>query len=111
MELSCSEAQGYNNNWPSDITLWIDHKEVGTFTSPGDFGGKRGVRNPIWWSETLTQYGEFYRLVINEDGCFINGEKTSDENLNTLNLSEQIHSANVIGILFDANSEADTIFF
>ena len=54
---ACSEAQGYNNDWPSDITLWINRREVGTFTSAGDFGGTRGAQNPAWWSDTMTQYG------------------------------------------------------
>lgn len=99
---ACSEAQGYNNNWPSDITLWISHKEVGTFTSPGDFGGTRGIRNPVWWSETLTQYGQLYLLTVNEEGCFINGTKTSDETLHTLNLLEDNCICFRIGVKKDA---------
>ena len=42
MELS-SEVPGTNANWPSDITLWVNEIEIGTWTSPGDFGDKRGV--------------------------------------------------------------------
>src|SRR5690606_7400426 len=43
---ACSEAPDYNHDWPSDITLWVNETEVGTWTCPGDFGAKRGVLNP-----------------------------------------------------------------
>ena len=45
----CSEAPLHNDNWPSDITLWINGVEVGTWTCPGDFGGQRGRLTPEWW--------------------------------------------------------------
>ena len=38
----CSDTIYYNNDWPSDITVKINGAEVITFTSPGNFGGKRG---------------------------------------------------------------------
>ena len=84
----CSEAQGYNNEWPSDITLWIIHQEVGPFPREGDFGGVRGVRNPVWWPDTLTQYGEIHRLKLTNEGCFIDGVKTSEETLSSLGIQE-----------------------
>lgn len=81
---ACSEAEGYNNDWPSDITLSINGVEVGTFTSPGDFGGERGKQNPIWWPDALTQYGQLHTLSICRDGCYLDGVKSSDENLHSL---------------------------
>jgi predicted transcriptional regulator len=53
----CSEAPNYNNDWPSDITVWINDIEIGTWTSPGDFGDHRGKNNPPWWNDSSTQYG------------------------------------------------------
>ena len=79
-----SEAMGYNNDWPSDITLWINQREVGTFTSPGDFGGTRGIQNPAWWPDTMAQYGVLHRLLINCNGCYIDDVKTSDHTLDSL---------------------------
>ncbi|GMA58498.1 hypothetical protein GCM10025858_30010 [Alicyclobacillus sacchari] len=38
----CSEAPLHNPNWPSDVTVWINDVEIGTWTSPGDFGGNVG---------------------------------------------------------------------
>lgn len=45
----CSEAPNHKDDWPSDITVWINNHEVGTWTSPSDFGGERGVLTPAWW--------------------------------------------------------------
>ncbi|HEU5139226.1 MAG TPA: helix-turn-helix domain-containing protein, partial [Bacillales bacterium] len=36
----CSEAPYSRLDWPSDITIWINGIELGTWTSPGDFGGE-----------------------------------------------------------------------
>lgn len=80
----CSEALGYNNDWPSDITLWINRREVGTFTTPGDFGGKRGLLNPVWWPDTMAQYGELHVLSVRGDGSYVDGRRTSDETLKSL---------------------------
>ena len=44
-----SEAPGYANDYPSDITIWINDVEVGTWTSPGDPGGEKGRLNPSCW--------------------------------------------------------------
>ncbi|RYG19288.1 ArsR family transcriptional regulator, partial [bacterium] len=32
-----SEAPGYENDYPSDLTVWVNGKEVGTWCSPGDY--------------------------------------------------------------------------
>ena len=42
----CSEAPGYQEDWKSDLTLWINDVEIGTWTCPGDFGARRGRLNP-----------------------------------------------------------------
>lgn len=39
----CSEAPYHKLDWPSDITLWVNNVDIGTWTSPGDFGGQRGL--------------------------------------------------------------------
>lgn len=41
MEIS-SEAPGFNNDWPSDITFLLNDTPVGVWTSPGDFGDRHG---------------------------------------------------------------------
>jgi len=73
----CSEAPLHNDAWPSDITLWVNGCEVGTWTCPGDFGGRRGQLTPAWWPSGDTQYGVLKRWQINHQGSFIDGHKLS----------------------------------
>jgi predicted transcriptional regulator len=98
----CSEAAGYNNDWPSDITVWINGEELYTFRSPGDFGGKRGLYTPLWWSENSSQYGELRHLEINEAGSFDDGIKCSDLNLAALRITQRDFISFKIGVKEDA---------
>jgi predicted transcriptional regulator len=99
---ACSEVAGYNNDWPSDITLWINNQEVYTFRSPGDYGGKRGIYNPAWWPNDSTQYGDLHRLEITTDGCFGDGRKSSDLNLESLRVSSGEYISLKIGVKEDS---------
>jgi predicted transcriptional regulator len=76
MEL-CSEFPGFRNAWPSDITLWINDAEVGTWTSPGDMGGKRGRFTPDWWDVSNSQYGFLKSWKVAKDGSYIDGVRVS----------------------------------
>ncbi|MBQ9151247.1 MAG: ArsR family transcriptional regulator [Clostridia bacterium] len=69
----CSETMNYQHGWKSDITFWLNGRELCTFTSPSDFGGRRGRLNPAWWPDTSTQFGELKEITVNEAGCFLNG--------------------------------------
>jgi predicted transcriptional regulator len=99
---ACSEAPGYNNDWPSDITLWINQKEVFTFHSAGDYGDKRGIYNPAWWPDGSTQYGELHHLEITSHGCFGDGRKSSDYNLEELGITEGDYISFKIGVKEDS---------
>lgn len=98
----CSEAPNYRNNWPSDITMWINNKEVGTWTSPGDFGGRRGRLNPPWYSDGSTQYGLLKTWRIGSEGSFIDEKRVSDVKLADLKVSEGNYISVKIGIKDDA---------
>lgn len=93
MELS-SETPGTNANWPSDITLWINKVEVGTWISPGDYGDKRGRYTPLWWKLEGSQYGLLKHFSVTAEGSFVDGEKMSDVKLEDLKISEH-HSIRV----------------
>jgi predicted transcriptional regulator len=96
-ELS-SEIPGTNKNWLSDITFWINNVEIGKWTSPGDFGDKRGNLTPEWWKLEGSQYGLLKNLSITDEGSFIDGVRISSITLRDLALSEH-HSIKVrIGI-------------
>lgn len=82
----CSEAPAYNNDWKSDVTLWINGTEVSTLRCNGDYGGRKGNLNPDWWSMDLTQFGELRTLSITHDGCYLDRTKKSDETINSLRM-------------------------
>ncbi len=71
----CSEAPFFDNDYLSDITFWINGKEVLTYTSPGDFGDHIGRLNPEWWDALNTQYGVLLTIVIDDGGVTLNGEQ------------------------------------
>jgi len=81
-----SEAPGIDNNWPSDISFYINDTLVGTWTSPGDYGDVRGMFTPEWWPQNWNQYGLLKLFVINHKGTFIDGLKISDITTSELNL-------------------------
>lgn len=103
MEL-CSEAPFYRLDWPSDITLWINDIELGTWTCPGDFGGRRGKLTPEWWSHTITQYGLLKTWQVQQKGTFIDGVKLSNVSINELHLKENDYIKVKIGIKDDAKN-------
>lgn len=82
----CSEAPLHNNDWPSDITMWMNGVEVGTWTSPGDFGGEQGSLTPRWWEEWNSQYGLLKMWKVTDDGSYVDGVKVSPVTVGGLNL-------------------------
>lgn len=88
MELS-SEAPGFNENWPSDITFSLNGVDIATWTSPGDFGQVRGLLNPDWWFDDWNQYGLLKMLQINQKGTFIDGVKQSDVSISSFHLTDR----------------------
>lgn len=85
----CSEAPYFDNTYKSDITFWINHKELGTHTCDGDYGDRRGTLNPKWWLNINTQYGKLVTLSIDETGVFINGTLVNSKiNIHHLKLDE-----------------------
>jgi len=85
MELS-SEVPGTNPDWPSDISLAVNKVPLGLWTSPGDFGDKRGKYTPEWWKLKGSQYGILTTWRIDETGSYVNGVKIGDARLGKLEL-------------------------
>ncbi|MCR5107810.1 MAG: winged helix-turn-helix transcriptional regulator [Lachnospiraceae bacterium] len=81
-----SEAPGIDNNWPSDISFYINDTLLGVWTSPGDYGDVRGVFTPGWWPPNWNQYGLLKLIVVNKKGTFLDGLKISDVTTGSLNL-------------------------
>jgi predicted transcriptional regulator len=68
-----SEAPGFSSQYPSDIYFYVNEKELGYWTSPGEFNDRPGIVSPNWWFKNLGQYGRYKMLIINKDGTFIDG--------------------------------------
>jgi len=85
----CSEAPLHHEDWPSDITVWINGVELGFWTSPRDFGGQRGLLTPEWWESWNSQYGLLKIWRVSEQGSFVDDVRISDVRLGDLNLLEQ----------------------
>ncbi|RYG31327.1 ArsR family transcriptional regulator [bacterium] len=77
----CSEAPDFNPDWPSDITVWINNVELGTWTCPGDFGGERGRLNPDWWVDHMTQFGALKVWSVDSEGSHVDGVPVSEVTL------------------------------
>lgn len=101
MEL-CSEDHEYNLDFPSDITVWVNGVEAGTWTCPSDFGGRRGTRNPEWWPDKNTQYGLLKTWILAENGTWLNEKKLSDTQIKEYRLNESDYISVRIGIKEDA---------
>ncbi|MDR0832409.1 MAG: ArsR family transcriptional regulator [Bacillales bacterium] len=99
---ACSEAPFYRNDWKSDITVWINNIEIGTWTCPGDFGGRPGKHNPRWWPKELTQYGILTNWEINEEGVFLDKSKISSLKISELNIKDNNYISLKIGIKKDS---------
>lgn len=98
----CSEAPHFAPDWPSDITLWVNDIEVGTWTSPGDFGGVRAPLTPSWWALDQTTHGLLKRWRITGQGAWIDGEALSPVTLADLDLMREHHIRVRLGIKEDA---------
>lgn len=85
LEIS-SEAPGVNNDWPSDISFYLNDVKIGTWTSPGDYGDVQGIFTPDWWFPNWNQYGQLKMIVINKKGTFIDGLQISNVTIKDFHL-------------------------
>jgi predicted transcriptional regulator len=83
----CSEAPLHHADWPSDITVWIGEVEIGTWTSPADFGGERGALTPDWWGTQNSQYGLLKVWKVTNNGSYVDGMQISKVTLSHLTLN------------------------
>ena len=97
-----SEAPLHHDDWPSDITVWIGNVEIGTWTSPADFGGERGALTPKWWDSQNSQYGLLKVWKVTNNGSFVDGRRVSNVTVKDLSLRPAKPIAIRIGIKEDA---------
>ncbi len=100
----CSEAPLHHANWPSDITVWVENVEIGTWTSPADFGGERGALTPEWWDTQNSQYGLLKVWKVTNHGSYVDGMQVSKVRLDQLTLRPGEPILVRIGIKDDASN-------
>ena len=99
----CSEAPNHDHNWPSDITIWINGVDIGTWTSPGDFGDRPGKLNSKKWADsTSTQYGSLKTWKVTRQQTTLDDIRMSEVNINDLHLTERDFITFRVGIKEDA---------
>lgn len=100
----CSEAPLHHAEWPSDITLSVNGVEVGTWTSPGDFGGERGALTPLWWGANNTQFGLLKVWRINRMAAYVDGVFLSSTTLGDLHIEGATSISVRVGVKPDARN-------
>lgn len=107
----CSEAPNFCEDYPSDITLFLNNSEIATYTCPGDFGARRGKLNPEWWPSHASQYGILKKWRIDDKGTFLDENKVSDDNIDMLKLTEKEFILLRVGIKEDAKNKGGMNLF
>jgi predicted transcriptional regulator len=100
-----SEAPGYNNHYPSDLTVWINNVEIGSWCSPGDYGGVRGQLNPNWYPDNMNQSGLLKIWQIDEGGASVDGVLLSDTTVDELNIRPWQVTKIRLGVKSDAPNQ------
>ncbi len=93
----CSEAPNYREDWRSDITVWINGVDCGTWTCPGDFGERRGLLTPNFVLYGSSQYGLLTTWTVDGKGSCINGEPAMNTRIQDLFLEGASHISVRIG--------------
>jgi predicted transcriptional regulator len=107
----CSEYPGSNNGWKSDITMWINDVEIGTWTSPSDFGERRGRLTPEHWPIGNTQHGLLKTWFTGDKDLRISDYISNDIKLSELNLEENPYISIKIGVKDDAENQGGINLF
>lgn len=100
----CAEAPLHRTPWPSDITVWLNGLELGSWTCPGDFGGQRGHLTPDWWEDRNSQFGLLKVWSVTTEGAFIDGVRLSDLTVDALDVPSERSIAVRIGVKENAQN-------
>lgn len=102
---ACSEVANYNPDWPSDIYVSINGIELGVWTCPGDFGGRRGLFSPENWPTASTQFGHLKTWSVDASGTALDGKPLSSVTIDQLNL----HRGNFFSLRIGVHPDAKNV--
>jgi predicted transcriptional regulator len=95
--------RAYPERQPKNL-MEINGQPIGTWTSPGDFGGERGNLTPDWWEEWNSQYGLLKSWRVDQSGSWIDGVHLSGITIDDLHLDDQPFIRVRFGIHKDAHN-------
>ena len=95
---ACSEAPMYRDPWPSDISVEINGRRLGTWTCPSDCGGRQGHLTPGWWGATNTQYGFLKTWRVDRTGTYLDHAHIGDVTIAELEINSRPYLSVRIGI-------------
>lgn len=95
---ACSEAPMYRDPWKSDIDVSVNGIPIGSWTSPCDCGGRRGLLNPEWWSDMSTQYGILKTFRVDAKGAYLENVPVANVTVDELGLATYPYIAVRIGV-------------
>ena len=99
----CSEAPYYNNEFKSDITFYINGIEILTYTSIGDYGGRKGRYTQQFTSNNFSEFGKLEVITVNAKGVYI-GEKLVNEHITLDDL--KINKGNCVKFKVESKKDA-----
>lgn len=82
----CSEAPSFRQDWPSDIMLSVNGHSVGVWTSPADYGDRKGKLTSDRW-RSGSEYGMLTEWKISGSGSFVNGNPSEATTISALDLA------------------------
>lgn len=98
----CSEAPMHHHDWPSDVSVIVNGQLLGSWTSPADYGGRRGQLTPAWWDTRNSQYGVLKEWRVTHEGSFVDGMRLSSVTIDDLDLHGRPFVSVRIGVDPDA---------
>lgn len=107
----CSEYPGSNNAWKSDITMWINDVEIGTWTAPSDFGERRGRLTPEHWPVGNSQHGLLKTWHVGDDELRASDYISNDARMAGLDIDSKPYLAIKIGVKEDAENQGGVNLF
>ncbi|MFC3769404.1 hypothetical protein [Paenibacillus sp. GCM10012303] len=96
-----SEVYSFKMDWPSDISLYMNDLHIGTWTSPGDFGDRKGKLTPERWFHG-TEYGTLTEWKVTRQGSYLGGASAAETTLDMLGL----HYLQPIRVRFEVSENA-----
>jgi len=85
--------------------------EIGSWTSPGDFGDRRGKLTPEWWKLEGSQYGLLKNWSVTPDGSFVDGVRIATVRIKDLGLPDHRSIPVRIGVKAEAEHAAGMNLF